>query len=112
LPGKCAAPGQRLLPFPFASNIAHFIPLGKPLHAPSLFRSPTDKSAQRGQKNTAGPHENFPTKINVTQKKSRWRWQLQLFSAAGQAGFGGMVFYLLIARKLFEAGSRFEPSMH
>ncbi|MFZ1074163.1 MAG: hypothetical protein WAO21_12120 [Verrucomicrobiia bacterium] len=85
------------------SNIAYFILLGKLLYSTAF---QTDKSAQRGQKNTACAQVDFPVKKNLALKKSRWHWRFQVFFAAGRTDCSGMVFYLLMPVKLFDVSNK------
>jgi hypothetical protein len=64
------------------SNIAYFILLGKLLYSTAF---QTDKSAQRGQKNTACAQVDFPVKKNLALKNRAGTGDSKFFSPpAGQ----------------------------
>jgi hypothetical protein len=92
------------LPFSLSiSNIVHFARLGKPLPAvpPNRLRPQisTEKSAQRGQINTADFSVWFPGQKIVECKKVPRMRAIAAFFEAGHAGSREMVFDLLVDAK-------------
>jgi hypothetical protein len=97
--------GQKPPPFPFGLKYRAFRPAWKAASGCSMHRFggeiSTDKSAQRGQINTAGFHIDSRVKKMRRAKKSRGYGRLWPFGGTGPGGFSEMVFDLLIPAKPF-----------
>jgi hypothetical protein len=76
---------------------SHFLPLVRN-------RNPAEKSAQRGQINTADLRFDFPVKKTCRAKKSCEQGRLRLFLKSGCAGCSEMVFDLLNVAKPSASG--------
>jgi hypothetical protein len=101
---KDIASRQGSSPFPFDFKYRAFQPAWKATsHRSNRIGNPPEKSAQRGQINTADFYFNFLVKKTWGAKKPRQHGRLQLFFEIGPAGFAGMVFDLLILAKSSES---------